>query len=444
MMVAWCMVDDGSSSNILFRSTYVLTSEIVPLMTRVATMGRVRVVEEATQTCEDIDQEVGQAEGLEVDQEVKSFDSKSEVEDVLVRRRTYKTCFVLRSCPLGGYDVDREPLNRLDMTSKLRGLVDGPSEEPLGPAPVGQLVMDDPPAKRERPSGKGCLRPSLGACSATRLFSHSDCCMELAFMKLSLSCDSSRGSSIALCELIKILEAAFITKEANLLVKGHALSEIEALSLQNQSMISGLEAMLGTRNQENNIEHTGLRQSTIREQVGSSKTTIKLEGSSLGKFDEEMVGPSVEEGVLKGFVDSFYLLIFLRIDHDREVFDDAIVLPLVVALDLCSGNLVPESGHSTPKFPFDGKGLSIWDFSLDGHKDGLKFLRQKGEACVLLLLVLLVLWNGRSVKLPLFPTISSRVFIIVFAPSVLATRGLGSVAGTYMCAWQVMGLQDVL
>uniref|UniRef100_A0A803PJC4 Uncharacterized protein n=1 Tax=Cannabis sativa TaxID=3483 RepID=A0A803PJC4_CANSA len=83
-----------------------------PHVARVATMGRVRVLKEATQLHDDVDLEVGQVEVAEVDQQVESFDSESEVEESApVRRRSYRTCDVLPNSPLFEYDVNGEPLN---------------------------------------------------------------------------------------------------------------------------------------------------------------------------------------------------------------------------------------------------------------------------------------------------------------------------------------------
>uniref|UniRef100_A0A803P1C0 Uncharacterized protein n=1 Tax=Cannabis sativa TaxID=3483 RepID=A0A803P1C0_CANSA len=137
-------------------------------------MDRVRVVEEATQPRYDVDSEVNQGEVPDVDQGAESSDTGFEVEEIApVRRRTYRTYVVLPNCPLGAYDVDGKgtvgdttlqvrpegqssigptcPLlasrgkdkatildsndstsENDDMSSKLRGLVDGPLEEPSG------------------------------------------------------------------------------------------------------------------------------------------------------------------------------------------------------------------------------------------------------------------------------------------------------------------------
>uniref|UniRef100_A0A803PCI6 Uncharacterized protein n=1 Tax=Cannabis sativa TaxID=3483 RepID=A0A803PCI6_CANSA len=85
-----------------------------PHVARVAIMGRIRVVEDATHLCEDVDPKFGQVEAPEVDQGVESSDFESEVEkDAPIRRRTYRTGSVLHNNPLGGCDANGEPLNKL-------------------------------------------------------------------------------------------------------------------------------------------------------------------------------------------------------------------------------------------------------------------------------------------------------------------------------------------
>uniref|UniRef100_A0A803QIG7 Reverse transcriptase domain-containing protein n=1 Tax=Cannabis sativa TaxID=3483 RepID=A0A803QIG7_CANSA len=78
-----------------------------PYVARVATMGRVRAVEEATQPHEEGDLEIGQAKVPKVDQGVEGSYYESKVKEAMpVRRRTYRTCSVLPNDPLGGYDTD--------------------------------------------------------------------------------------------------------------------------------------------------------------------------------------------------------------------------------------------------------------------------------------------------------------------------------------------------
>uniref|UniRef100_A0A803PCM0 Uncharacterized protein n=1 Tax=Cannabis sativa TaxID=3483 RepID=A0A803PCM0_CANSA len=79
------------------------------------------------------------------------------------------------------------------------------------------------------------------------------------------------------------------------------------------------------------------------------------------------------------------------------------------------------------------KGLSVGDCSLSGHEDGLRFLCDEGEACILILFVLLVLWQVRSVKLLIFAFVSPRD-VVALVVSVLATRGFGRLVGICLCA----------
>uniref|UniRef100_A0A803QCC6 Uncharacterized protein n=1 Tax=Cannabis sativa TaxID=3483 RepID=A0A803QCC6_CANSA len=226
------------------------------------------------------------------------------------------------------------------MSSKLRGLAGGPSEEPSGrlrakvaqntharnaagsslpppspgPAPIRQPMMDDPLARRERPL-VGAPRSLVREKPQHRVESHG------AFMKFSLSIDNSNGSSSALHEQIKTLEAYLLTKEANLMAKGQALAEMEVLGLLSQNMISGLDTMLGTRNQENTMQAANIskldtdltgcdeklrvaldgqqaikdEKGAIREPLEANQITVSPEGSSLGKSDEEMADPPAEE-----------------------------------------------------------------------------------------------------------------------------------------------------
>uniref|UniRef100_A0A803P4M7 Uncharacterized protein n=1 Tax=Cannabis sativa TaxID=3483 RepID=A0A803P4M7_CANSA len=92
-----------------------------PHVSRVVTIDRVGIVEEATQPLDDRDPEVSQEEVHVVNQGAKSLETESEVEEALpAKRRMNKTYVVFSNSPLCLYDDHRQPLNRLDQASMVR------------------------------------------------------------------------------------------------------------------------------------------------------------------------------------------------------------------------------------------------------------------------------------------------------------------------------------
>uniref|UniRef100_A0A803P7D7 Uncharacterized protein n=1 Tax=Cannabis sativa TaxID=3483 RepID=A0A803P7D7_CANSA len=111
---------------------------------------------------------------------------------------------------------------------------------PSGPAPCGKPMIYEPLARRE-------------------------------FMKLGFLHDNSWGSSRSLREQVKTLEAA-------LQVKDQTISEMEALGLEDRSLISSLETMLGL----------------LREHIGSMEVLFEsCQGLDqvAGQLMEAVVGP---------------------------------------------------------------------------------------------------------------------------------------------------------
>uniref|UniRef100_A0A803PBV7 Uncharacterized protein n=1 Tax=Cannabis sativa TaxID=3483 RepID=A0A803PBV7_CANSA len=51
---------------------------------------------------------------------------------------------------------------KVAQTTRATNVVRSSLPPPLGPVPIEQLVMDDPPTRRERPLGRGAPRPSEG------------------------------------------------------------------------------------------------------------------------------------------------------------------------------------------------------------------------------------------------------------------------------------------
>uniref|UniRef100_A0A803PIX0 Uncharacterized protein n=1 Tax=Cannabis sativa TaxID=3483 RepID=A0A803PIX0_CANSA len=154
------------------------------------------------------------------------------------------------------------------MSSKLRGLIGRPLDEPsgqvrpkvaksshvenvvgpslpphlLGPTPVRHHVI--------RPTGQGTKRPSRGAsrpCGFLHVVGRPWKLMWGAIMKLSSARDGSWGSLDAFQERVKILEASLMVKEK-------VNSYLEALLAKRQRMVFGLGTMLGARNVENTAQ----------------------------------------------------------------------------------------------------------------------------------------------------------------------------------------------
>uniref|UniRef100_A0A803NWW6 Uncharacterized protein n=1 Tax=Cannabis sativa TaxID=3483 RepID=A0A803NWW6_CANSA len=94
------------------KQTLSSTHPYDPHVVRVATRVQVRMVEETSQPRADVEPEI--------DQGAESSDTKFDLEDATpVRRRRYRTCSVLPDCPLGRYDANGNPLNRLGEPSEL-------------------------------------------------------------------------------------------------------------------------------------------------------------------------------------------------------------------------------------------------------------------------------------------------------------------------------------
>uniref|UniRef100_A0A803NHH5 Uncharacterized protein n=1 Tax=Cannabis sativa TaxID=3483 RepID=A0A803NHH5_CANSA len=104
-------------------------------------------------------------------------------------------------------------------------------------------------------------------------------------MKLSSACDGSRGSSDAIQERVKTLEASFVAKDK-------AISELEALPMERQRMVSSIETMLGARNTENTAQVALI--SRIQSGLDDHKKKLKESLDGQQAIKEEYVDLSFE------------------------------------------------------------------------------------------------------------------------------------------------------
>uniref|UniRef100_A0A803PT70 Uncharacterized protein n=1 Tax=Cannabis sativa TaxID=3483 RepID=A0A803PT70_CANSA len=110
-----------------------------------------------------------------------------------------------------------------------------------------------------------------------------------ALMKLSLAHDGSLGSSDALWDQVKTLEASFV-------VKDKAISKLEALLAERQRMVYGLETMLGARNTDNTTQATFI--SGLKFDLDEHKEKLRkaLDGQQAIREDEAFVKRMLARG----------------------------------------------------------------------------------------------------------------------------------------------------